>query len=93
MNYSDYILDFSKVNELTSHPNDNPNAPGFIPGSFCYNITRKAIRLLIEEYLGFDHKKQDTERYQIVCDTLYYNNILVHKNEIRNKQLEKVTND
>ena len=43
--YDDYIIDFDRINELTTHPNDNPNSTGFTQGTFCYGITQRLVNL------------------------------------------------
>lgn len=37
--YNDYIIDFERINKLTSHPNDNPNAGGAFAATFVWNHT------------------------------------------------------
>ena len=44
MNKQDFVIDFVRLNELTSHPNDNPNQTGPFASGYCFSITRKVIK-------------------------------------------------
>lgn len=51
---SEYIIDFVRMNELTSHINDDPNASNGIGTSiFVYAISRKVIKELMDTYLMY----------------------------------------
>ena len=93
IDYAGYILDFERINELTCHPNDNPNAQGVLStGAFCYNVNRKIIKQLVDEFITYRGSTRDgaKERHQTVCEMLHYNRILVSKTEIRDKQITKI---
>jgi len=94
IDYSGYILDFERINELTSHPNDNPNMQGVMStGAFCYNINRKVIKQLVDEFLGYTERRGDANRHQTICEMLHYNRILVSKTDIRDKTITKIVED
>ena len=91
-----YIIDFDRVNQLTSHENDNPNSTGIIqPGSFCYSISRKYLKELVDVFLakGSKYRYSDSsidETYDFVVKTLRYNKILITEADIRDGKIEKI---
>ena len=51
----DLIIDFERLNQLTAHPNDNPNSNNSITGAvFTYNISRKILKDYMEIYVGYN---------------------------------------
>ena len=80
-----YIIDFSRVNELTAHPNDNPNT-GY-QGTFCYYISRRYIKDLIETYLN---NQGDCQKYNHAVEILRFNKILLDKSDLRDGKIDEI---
>lgn len=87
----DYVIDFARINELTVHPNDNPNSTGFSPGTFCYHINRKLIREYLDIYIQYPNTNKITEQaYRDAVKNLNFNKILLSKNDIREKRIDEI---
>ena len=83
-----YIIDFERVNELTTTKEDNPNE-GYA-GVYPYGI----CRTMIKEYLMIYHgEKKSTISYESVIDTLVYNRILITKGQLREEKIDNILND
>lgn len=92
-----YIIDFERVNQLTTHLKDNqadvPMASILSP----HGVSRKIIKDYLEIYHTFVSNKLkgrvtsdvSEERFNMIVDTLLYNGILVDK---RDKRIEQVLN-
>lgn len=88
--YDDYIIDFDKINELTTHPNDNPNS-GSYTGTFCYGISRKAIREYLDIYIQYPQSNKISEAcYQNAVKHLNFNRILLSKSDIRERRIDSI---
>lgn len=88
---SEYVIDFLKVNELTVHPNDNPNTTGYIPGTFCYNISRKMIREYLDIYREYPGTNKISEKkYLDAVSQLVFNKILISKSDIRERRIDEI---
>ena len=88
---SDYIIDFDRLNELTSHDNDSPssNQTGF--GSlYIHSITRKVIKEYMEIYQGRYNRSSDEKKVGEVIETLHFNRILISKADIRDGKIKKL---
>lgn len=88
-----YIIDFERVNQLTSHPNDNPNSTGaYTTGTFCYSISRKYIKDLIEFYLNKEDVRHLTPNitWEEVVDILVFNKVLISKSDIRDRKINEL---
>jgi hypothetical protein len=86
---TDLIIDFERLNELTSHVNDNPSS-GPLNGSFVLSKSRKAISDMVDIYMSYheieknpSRKKASPELYELAIQTLYYNRILISKRELK----------
>jgi hypothetical protein len=85
---TDLIIDFERLNELTSNEKDNPTAS--LSGVFVFSKSRKAISDMIDIYMSYheieknpSRKKASPELYDLAIQTLYYNRILVSKRELK----------
>ena len=87
---SDYIIDFDRVNELTSHNNDSVvESPGF--GSvFIHSMTRRLIKDYMEIYQGRYRGSSDKKKVEEVIETLHYNRILISKSDMRDNKIKEV---
>ena len=89
MNKSDYIIDFERVNQLTSSIYDDPNDKSnpFTEGRFAFSVSRK----LIKEYLDrFERNSLSDDKMEHTIKTLEYNKIIVHKSTIRDRKIDEV---
>ena len=52
MNRSDYIIDFDRVNKLTTSIYDDPNDKSnpFSDGKFAFSVSRKIIKEYLENF-------------------------------------------
>lgn len=80
-----YIIDFERINQLTSHANDMPSA-GYTP-TYSYSHTRKLLKEYLELYSSI---KITDERYQHIVDTLVYNKILLRREDIRDGKINEL---
>lgn len=86
---SEYVIDFERVNQLTSHPNDSPISASYAP-TFGYGITRKILKEYLEIYTNPSSRKTTREEYLSVVEILHYNKVLVSKSDMRDKNIDKV---
>lgn len=84
-----YIIDFDRVNELTTTKQDKPDE-GYA-GVYPYGICRS----MIKEYLMIYHgeKKLKDITIESVIDTLVYNRILISKAQLREEKIDSILND
>lgn len=77
----DYIIDFDRVNELSSTKDDKPEE-GFM-GVYHFNLSRKIVKEYLEIFSDFYIKGKligfTTEKLEHVIKTLTYNKILVDR--------------
>ena len=85
-----YIIDFDRVNQLTSHPNDTINTSGGYGQPFIYSVSRKIIKSYLDIYLGEGNKAFTNSEWDQIIDTLHFNKILVSKSDIRDGKIEKI---
>jgi len=87
---SNFIIDFERLNYLTTHPNDN-NTAGY-NGSYCYSITRKCIKIYMDIYLSNidQSKKFSDEIYMEAVENLNWNKILISVADDRENKIEKI---
>jgi len=91
-----YIIDFERINYLTSHQDDNPNRD-FSP-YYVYNITRSLIKEYMEIYQAYRGQIGKSQRFRTVNDNQYeeaveilrFNKILLDKSDIRDEKIEKL---
>ena len=91
MNRSDYIIDFDRVNELTTivYSERVKQSSAFSDGNIGYTLSRK----MISEFLNkFTQSKSSTtdEEMNFIIETLVYNKILITKADIRDTKIDKV---
>ena len=88
---SDYIIDFERINELTTHPGDNRDKDSFMPTS-VYSISKQIIKDYIRIWSEQEFRSSNTTdiKLQEVIDTLVYNKILIAKSTIRDKKINQI---
>ena len=92
---SDYVIDFERLNELTTSIYDDPNdqSSPFSNGKFAYSTSKSIIKDYIDYFkrLEDDFKLKDKTNH--VINTLEYNGILIHKSTIRDKKINQVLDE
>lgn len=96
---NNYIIDFERLNQLTTHNNDSPNNSTLGP-SYMYGITRKILKEYMDIYVGYDPSKTykagnrvttvSLEQYLNIVETLKHNRILITPADIRDKKINQV---
>lgn len=91
-----YVIDFERLNELTSHPNDNPNTGGYqSSGTFVFSTTRKIIKEYLEIYSGVLIGKAPAlgSNFDAIVDTLLYNKILLSESDLRDNKIKSILDE
>jgi hypothetical protein len=91
-----YIIDFERINYLTSHQDDKPEG-GFAP-YYVYNTTRSLIKEYMEIYQSYRGQIGKSSRFRTVTDKQYeeaveilrFNKIILDKSDIRDEKIEKL---
>ena len=83
---SEYIIDFERLNSLTSSDKDTPSE-GY-GGVYMYGISRKIIKELLDVYLNPTSKNAD--RLHFAIETLQYNKILISRSDMRERKLNSI---
>ena len=94
MNRSDYIIDFERVNQLTTTIYDDPNDKSsyMSDGKFAYSISRKLIREYLDKFNSMSERNTTQDNIEHIINTLVYNGILIDKSTIRDRKIESVLN-
>lgn len=89
---SDYVIDFERVNQLTTSIYDDPNdkSSPFSNGRFAYSISRKIILNYLDQFQGISNREEISDKIRHVIDTLEYNGILISKSTMRDKKIDKI---
>jgi hypothetical protein len=92
MNRSDYIIDFDRVNQLTTSIYDDPNDKSnpFSDGKFAFSVSRKIIREYLENFNSMSERNTNEDKMNHIINTLEYNGILIHKSTIRDQKIEEL---
>ena len=91
----DYIIDFERVNQLTTTIYDDPDdKSSLIGGKFAYSVSRKSIREYLDIFTSWNPSVSNSDtikdKLKHVIDTLEYNGILVHKSTIRDNKINEI---
>lgn len=99
---NNYVIDFERVNYLTSHTNDGVSNSSYTQ-QFIYSISRRTIKEYLEIYIGYNpneaykignySKKITNEEYNKIVNTLIYNRILILPPSVRDEKIDKIIND
>lgn len=92
---TELIIDFERINKLTSTENDKPTE-GY-SGLYNFSISRKIIKEYVElfcQYYGYEKRGDlrtvtDKELNHVV-ETLKYNGILIDKPTIRDRKINDI---
>ena len=92
MNRSDYIIDFERVNQLTSSIYDDPNdkSSPMSDGKFAFSVSRKLIREYLDIFNSMSERNTTEDKMNHIINTLEYNKILIHKSTIRDQKIDEV---
>lgn len=91
MNRSDYIIDFDRVNELTTivYSERVKQSSAFSDGNIGYTLSRKIISDFLNKFTQSKSSTTD-EEMNFIIETLVYNKILITKADIRDTKIDKV---
>lgn len=91
MNRSDYIIDFDRVNELTTivYSERVKQSSAFSDGNIGYTLSRKIISDFLNKFTQSKSTTTD-EEMNFIIETLVYNKILITKADIRDTKIDKV---
>jgi hypothetical protein len=92
---SNYVIDFERVNQLTSSIYDDPNDDSSYlkTGKFAFSVSRKLISNYLEQFSSFNSKTLIDDKVLHVIETLEYNGILVSKSTMRDNKINKIINE
>ena len=92
MNLKDYIIDFERVNELTSTKFDDPDDKSnpFSDGKYIFSVSRKIIKGYLDTIFQRNKGGVESDKLEHIINTLEYNGILISKAEIRDCKISKV---
>ena len=92
MNRSDYIIDFERVNKLTTSIYDDPNDKSnpFSDGKFAFSVSKKIIREYLDNFNSMSERNTNEDKMNHIINTLEYNGVLIHKSTIRDQKIEEL---
>ena len=92
MNRSDYIIDFERVNKLTTSIYDDPNdkSSPFSDGKFAFSVSKKIIREYLDNFNSMSERNTNEDKMNHIINTLEYNGVLIHKSTIRDQKIEEL---
>ena len=90
---SDYIIDFERVNELTSTVYDSEPSENVHFGKYVYHVSRKIIKDYLEIYNSRESRRLDNKKVLEAIETLHYNGILISKSDIRDGKIKEVLDE
>ena len=92
MSRLDYIIDFERVNQLTSSIYDDPNDKSnpFTEGKFAFSVSRKLIKEYLDRFSSMTERNAPDDKMQHIINTLEYNKIIVHKSTIRDQKIDEI---
>ena len=83
-----YIIDFKRINELTSHPVDASKNENVYASNPVLSISKGIIKQYLDIYLNKTYSTDEMK--EIIIETLVYNKILITKTDIRESKLKKL---
>ena len=92
----DYIIDFERVNQLTTSVYDDPDdkLSPISDGKFAYSVSRRSIREYLDIFTSWNPSVSNSDmikdKVKHVIDTLEYNGILIHKSTIRDNKINEI---
>ena len=88
-----YIIDFDRVNELTTHPNDGKDKSPYALTTSVYSITKNYMKRYLEIFEDRDRKKSkqySDEEVKEAIAILVYNRVLISQADIRDEKINKI---
>ena len=87
---SDYIIDFERINQLTSSQYDDPSGKNNYANQpySIHSISKNIIKQYLEIYLNRESKRADNSKLIEAIETLQFNKILISKADIRDYKLQ-----
>lgn len=91
----DYIIDFERVNELTTSIYDDPDDDSnpYQKGKFSFSVSRKLIREYLDKFSMMSDRITESNKTTHIINTLEYNGIIIHKSTIRDNKLKQILNE
>jgi hypothetical protein len=88
---SDYIIDFERINQLTSTIHDDTSGKNHsgIPYS-VHSISKNIIKQYLDIYMNKDSRHSDKSKLIEAIETLEYNKILISKSTIRDNTINQL---
>lgn len=93
MNIKNFVIDFDRINELSSTKDDDPKE-GYI-GTYHFAVSRKILKEYLETFTG-QNTMSASKRDEIlphVINTLIYNRVLIHQANLRDIKIEQILED
>jgi hypothetical protein len=91
MDKYNYIIDFERVNQLTStsYSTEKENSSPFSDGHTGYTLSRKLINSFLDKFIG---RRFDTDpmEMEFIINTLSYNKIIISKSDIRDRKINNL---
>ena len=88
---SDYIIDFERINQLTSSQYDDPQGKQHLGQPYyLHSISKNIIKQYIDTYMNKDSKHTNQSKLQEAIETLQYNKILISKADIRDTKINDI---
>jgi len=89
-----YIIDFERVNELTSTAYDDKRPQGYHQeGTYAYTLSRKLIKEYLDIFSGSSSRNVNQVKLNHIIKTLKYNKIILDESDIRDEKINKVLFD
>ena len=93
MKIENFVIDFDRINELSSTKYDNPNE-GYT-GTYHFAVSRKILKEYLEIFTG-QKLMSESKKEQLlthVVNTLIYNRILIHAANLRDTKIDQILED
>jgi len=90
MKINDFIIDFDRVNELSSTKSDSDEGYN---GTYHFAVSRKLIKEYLDVLFGDSKLRKNDDMVEHIINTLIYNRILVHAATIRKDRIEEILED
>lgn len=85
---SDYIINFERINQLTSTIHDGTSDIG-LPYS-VHSISKNIIKQYMEIFTNRHSRRADNTKLVEVIETLRFNGIILSKSDIRDIDINKI---
>jgi hypothetical protein len=74
---SDYVIDFERINQLTTSIYDDPNdkTNPFSNGKFAFSVSRKIILNYLEQFQNLRSREEISDEMSHVLDTMEFQKV------------------